>query len=106
MKIRKKVATKAIFPIIFWPKCCLCNERFGFEIGYKHPGGSPYTTHFYYLCSNCGGHDIESADETFTNIKIRKSATLLPWPPGGTAVYRRKNKSNNDNYIKIIKETK
>ena len=111
MKIHKKqkCISKAIFPIIVWKKCCICDEKFGFEFGYKYIAGDSRLAMVYYMCWSCGGHDIESSDEIFMEHILNnrvKSAKQWPPPTQGSAIYRPQNNFDNDNYITIIKETK
>lgn len=94
-----------IFPVFNWPKCCVCNKTFGFEMGYEV--SFPITNS---VCKQCCGANQTNAEKILQTTKKNRKLKW-PSPPGRQAsqmpIQKRSNDNTetNNNYI-IRKEIK
>lgn len=92
-----------IFPLFDWPKCCVCNQTFGFESGYEVC--LPVTKS---VCKKCCDGNQADADEILRRIKSNSRTKWPPPPPQQVPIQKRSNditETNDSNYI-IRKEIK
>lgn len=90
-----------VFPVYDWPRCCVCNQTFGFETGYEV--SFPIRNS---VCKKCCGGNQKKADEILRKIKSNSKPNFQS--PRQVAIQKRANnttETNDNNYI-IRKEIK